>query len=243
MWRNQLIIGGILIGLTLPVYFLDRALLKPTGTSSFLDFSGLFLWTWLILIALHLILSSLGVHFYPKKSLSSIHLVSALSSIILFVVGYLGIESVYRYKTRKSYEIRQDERNKLADVIQLKQWWLEPSAEDPQEVHVKVSVSESGRFSGGLDARNTENDWEQIFAQRDQSQIQVRAGDEFDYVMDLERFNPGIPDDWQLTFYLFKDENGSASENITKIFVSHPERGDDGHFFYGQLPELSKNEI
>ena len=80
MWRHQLIIGFILLFLAIPVYFLDQFLLKPgTGNWISLDFRGLFVWTYLILIGLHLLLSSIAIHFYQKEGLLKIQLVSFLS--------------------------------------------------------------------------------------------------------------------------------------------------------------------
>jgi len=64
IWRKHLIICLFLGLLAVPIYFLDRAFLGPSaggGNWITLDFRGLFFWTYITLIAIHLVVSSIAV--------------------------------------------------------------------------------------------------------------------------------------------------------------------------------------
>lgn len=240
MWRSQFILALVLLLLTIPLYFLDHYLLRPTGGNWIsLDFRGVLLWGYLIFIGLHLMLSSLGLHFSQKQSLLSIHLVSGLASVVLMIFGYFIVVKTDQYRGREKYEVRMEERQKLAKVIQLSDWWLVPNTQNPEEVHIKVKVSESGRFAGGVQGREAGENGRQIFAQEKQHQFPVKAGEEFTYVSELKRYNEGEATQWEIRLSLFKDQTGSAPENITKIFRENPAREEDGHFFYGELSSPS----
>ncbi len=88
VWRKHLIICLVLGLLAIPVYFLDRELLKPSGGNWItLDFRGLFFWTYITLVAIHVTLSSLAVLLFPKAGALQIHLGSMVLSVILLVTG------------------------------------------------------------------------------------------------------------------------------------------------------------
>ena len=67
IWRKQLIVCLVLGLLVIPIYFLDRALLSPSGGNWItLDFRGLFFWSYVTLVAIDVILSSIAVLLFPK---------------------------------------------------------------------------------------------------------------------------------------------------------------------------------
>jgi len=88
VWRKHLIICLVLGLLAIPIYFLDRELLGPSGGNWItLDFRGLIFWTYIALLAIYVILSSIGVLLRPTSGLLRIHLGSIVLSLILFVTG------------------------------------------------------------------------------------------------------------------------------------------------------------
>ena len=87
-WRKHLIICLVLGVLAIPIYFLDRALLGPSGGNWItLDFRGLIFWTYITLVAVHVTLSSIAVLLFPKAGALRIHFGSILLSVTLLVTG------------------------------------------------------------------------------------------------------------------------------------------------------------
>ena len=88
VWRKHLIICLVLVLLAVPIYFLDRALLGPSGGNWItLDFRGLIFWTYITLVAIHVTVSSVAVLLFPKAGALRIHLGSMVVSVILLVTG------------------------------------------------------------------------------------------------------------------------------------------------------------
>ena len=89
IWRKHLIICLFLGLLATPVYFLDLASLGGGGGNWItLDFRGLIFWTYITLLGIHIILSSIGVVLFPKSGALRIHLWSMVLSVILLVAGF-----------------------------------------------------------------------------------------------------------------------------------------------------------
>src|SRR3982750_3892387 len=88
VWRKHLIICLVLGLLAIPIYFLDRALLAPTGGNWItLDFRGLIFWSYVALVAVHVLLSSIAVLLFPKTGALRIQLFSMTPSVVLLITG------------------------------------------------------------------------------------------------------------------------------------------------------------
>src|SRR5262249_21962200 len=124
----------------------------------------------------------------------------------------------------------------LREAIDLREWWYEPNTKTPKEIHVRVKVSESGRFSGNAEGRAGGNIGEIIFNTQDSAQREVGKGEEFSFLFPLHFLNKGKPDSVSIALYLFKDQAGTVSEDVTIIFEDNPTTEYDGHFIYKQIP-------
>jgi hypothetical protein len=91
IWRKHLVICLFLGLLAVPVYFLDLALMGDGGGGNWiaLDFRGLIFWAYITLIAIHILLSSIGILCFPKARLLQIHFGSLALSLILLATGFL----------------------------------------------------------------------------------------------------------------------------------------------------------
>jgi hypothetical protein len=90
IWRKHLVICLFLGLLTIPIYFLDLALTEEGGGNWItLDFRGLIFWTYITLLAIHIVLSSIGVLSFPKSGALRIHFWSMVLSVILLVTGFV----------------------------------------------------------------------------------------------------------------------------------------------------------
>lgn len=88
IWRKHLIICLFLGLLAIPIYFLDLALTEEGGGNWItLDFRWLIFWTYITLLAIHVVLSSIGVVSFPKSGALRIHFWSMVLSVILLVAG------------------------------------------------------------------------------------------------------------------------------------------------------------
>jgi hypothetical protein len=89
VWRKHLIICLSLGLLAIPIYFMDLASAKGGGGNWIaLDFRGLIFWTYITLLAIHIVLSSIGVVSFPKSGALRIHFWSMVLSVILLVAGF-----------------------------------------------------------------------------------------------------------------------------------------------------------
>ncbi len=89
-WRKHLIICLFLGLLAIPIYFLDLALFEGGGGGNWitLDFRGLIFWTYIVLLSIHVVLSSIAVLSFPKSGVLRIHLGSMALSLFLLVAGF-----------------------------------------------------------------------------------------------------------------------------------------------------------
>jgi hypothetical protein len=98
VWRKYLIICLVLGSLTIPIYFLDRALLGGGGGGNWitLGFRGVIFWTYITLFAIDVALSSIGVVSFPKSGAWRIHFWSMVLSVILLVAGFAFYAKPFR---------------------------------------------------------------------------------------------------------------------------------------------------
>jgi hypothetical protein len=246
IWRKHLIICLVLGLLAIPIYFLDRALLGGGGGSNWinLDFRGLIFWTYVTLVAIHVVLSSVAVLLFPKAGALWIHLGSMVLAVVLFITGVAVYGKLRRAAMSNEYRAMMASRRPLMNVIELKEWSYFPDDSHPTEIRVSVVVHQSGRFAGNVTGAQTDpsGDFKTVFQSTNgpESQRQVRSGEAFTYAFPLEFLNVGRADDVRITLYLFKAPSGPAAGDITKVFMNSPQRDDDGEYFYGALPPPSQ---
>src|SRR5215475_11810140 len=127
VWRKQLIICLVLGLLAIPIYFLDRALFKPSGGNWIsLDFRGVLFWTYSTLLAIHIVVSSVAVLLFPKAGALWIHLGSAVVAVVLLVTGLAVYGKLRRAARSNEYRKMMIDRRPLLNVIELKRWWYVP---------------------------------------------------------------------------------------------------------------------
>lgn len=241
VWRKHLIICLVLGLLAIPIYFLDRALLSPSGGNWIsLDFRGLIFWTYITVVAIDVILSSVAVLLFPKAGALWIHLGSMALAVVLFITGIAVYGKLRRVAASNEYRTMIDKRRPLMNVIELKEWWYVPDENHPTEIRVNVAIHQSGRFAGNVTGEQTDPSGSStiIFESSNgpESQRQVRSGEAFTYSFPLKFVSAGHADDMRITLYLFKGSSGPAAGDITKVFMKSPQRDDDGDYFYGVLP-------
>jgi hypothetical protein len=245
IWRKHLIVCLVLGLLAVPIYFLDRALLGGGGGGNWitLDFRGLIFWSYITVLAIHVILSSIAVLLFPKAGALRIHFGSFVISLILFVTGMTALEKLHRLAISNEHRAFMESRKPLMNVIELKEWWYVPDENDPTEIRVRVMVHQSGRFAGNVTGEHTDpsGDFTTVFQSTNgpESQRQVRSGEGFTYAFPLEFLKVGHANDVRITLYLFKAPSGPAPGDIAKVFINSPQQEDDGEYFYGVLPPLS----
>jgi hypothetical protein len=245
IWRKHLIICLVLGLLAVPMYFLDRALLGGGGGNWItLDFRGLLFWTYIILIAIQITLSSIVVLLFRKAGALRIQFGSMVLSIVLLVTGVAAYGKLRRVAISNEYRALMESRKPLMNVIELKEWWYVPDEDHPTEIRVSMITHQAGRFAGNVIGGQTDPSGSSttIFESTNgpESQRQVRSGEAFTYAFPLKFLNVGRADDVRITLDLFKAPSGPAASDISKVFMKSPQRDDDGQFFYGELPAPSR---
>ena len=123
VWRKHLIICLVLGLLAIPIYFLDRTLLGPSGGNWItLDFRGLIFWTYIILVAIQVALSSVAVLLFPKVETLRIHLGSMVLAVVLLITGVTVYGKLRHLAISNDYRTMMASRRSLVDVIELKRW-------------------------------------------------------------------------------------------------------------------------
>lgn len=245
VWSKHLIICLVFGLLAIPIYFLDRALLSPSGGNWIsLDFRGLIFWTYITLVAINFILSSLALLLFPKAGALRIHLGSMVLAVVLLITGLAVYGKVRRVAISNEYRTMMAKRRPLVNVIELKEWRYVPDDTHPTEIRVNVVTHHAGRFAGNVtgEQKDASGSSTTIFESTNgpETQRQVRSGEAFTYSFPLKFVNAGHADDIRITLYLFKAPDGPSASDISKVFVKSPQRDDDGEYFYGVLPPPSQ---
>jgi hypothetical protein len=196
VWRKHLIICLVLGLLAIPIYFLDRALLGPTGGNwIMLDFRGLIFWSYVTLVAVHVTLSSIAVLLFPKAGTLRIHVGSMVLSVVLLITGVAVYGKVRRMAMSNHYQALTQSRRPLMNVIELTEWSYFPDKNHPTEIRVSVVVHQSGRFAGNVTGQQTDASGSSttLFESTNQaeSQRQVRSGEAFTYAFPLKFLTTG----------------------------------------------------
>jgi predicted membrane channel-forming protein YqfA (hemolysin III family) len=89
IWRKHLIICLFLGLLAVPIYFLDLASTGGGGNWITLDFRGLVFWTYIALVVIDVVLSSIAVLSFPNSGALLIHFWSMLLSVVLLIAGFV----------------------------------------------------------------------------------------------------------------------------------------------------------
>jgi hypothetical protein len=245
VWRKHLIICVVLGLLAIPIYFLDQALLGGGGGGNWipLDFRGLLFWTYIILVAIHVTLSSIAVLLFPKAGTLLIQFGSIVLSVVLLVTGVTAYGKLHRVAIANEYRALMESRKPLMNVIELKEWWYVPDENHPTEIRVSVVVHQSGRFAGNVMGEQTDSSDSSttifISTNGPETQRQVSDGEAFTYAFPLKFLTTGLANDVRITLYLFKTQSGPAAGDIAKVFMKSPQQDDDGEYFYGVLPAPS----
>ncbi len=240
-WRKHIIICLALGLLAIPVFFLDRALMSGGGGNWIaLDFRGLIFGTYTTLVALHVVLSTVGALSFSKLGIWRIHVGSFLLSVVLFIAGIAIYGSARRQMIATDEQRLMEIRRRLKDTIELKKWWYVPDDIRPAEIRVRVVIHKSGRFAGNVIGGRTDSGGSSttVFESTNgpESQRQVRENEALTYVFPLKVAQAGPADDVRITLYLFNDPAGPDAGDIAKVFMTSPKQDDDGRYFYGILP-------
>jgi len=110
IWRKHLIICLFLGLLAIPIYFMDMRSLANGGGGTWitLDFRGLIFWTYIGLLVIDLVLSSIAVLLFRKSGVLRIHFCSMVLSVILFVTGVIVYGKLLRAQIISDQPTRLD---------------------------------------------------------------------------------------------------------------------------------------
>lgn len=97
IWQKHVIICLSLGLAAIPVYFLDKAAMGTAGGNWIaLDFRGLLFWTYLVLLAIDVVVSSSAIVVFPNSGILRIHVASFVLSIILLVACFIVYSQLLR---------------------------------------------------------------------------------------------------------------------------------------------------
>ncbi len=239
MWRTHFYILAVFILLVVPVYLVDNWLLKPQRGGSFLDLSGLFVLFYLAFLVGQIIFSSAGLWLFRPGSLASLHVVSAVISILSIGLGLYAIESYHSMRTKEAHQEKMEARVALYDDVVLEKWWYLPEAEAPDTVYAELSFKRGGRFSANMSARESDENSEMKFSAEMDRPISVEAGDRHIVKMTVEHYEAGKADYARFSLFLFTAGQGRSDTDTVKVYVPTIDQKDDGKVMYARLPDRS----
>lgn len=237
MLRTHLIICSILLLVCIPLYLLDHYSLKSSGSNWIsLDLSGLLIKGYVLLIAVHITISTLVIIYYHQFNLFKTHLFSAILSLAFISLGLFFYNKFDHYNSRNKNDIITEQRKIYFNDIRLIQWWFLPDTKNPKEIHADLIVASAGRFSGHVQGNEDVENEKNIFSSDGEAQLMVKAGDTIHYNFPITISNPRQANNIEFTFYLFKHPVGqSGTDDVSKIFKDSIDKNDDGTYFYEKL--------
>ena len=233
MWRHHLLVLAVLVAVALPVYALDHFLLKPSGDIFLLNLRGMMITFYGAWLAVHVPLSSLALYLSRTDRLYTLHAIAAVVSAGLLVGGFMIHDRIDAAQSRAKREARMTARQALFDTIKLEQWWYVPDARKPEAIGAVVVIAHSGRFAAHVEGRTARG---QAYHGEMKPQKRVKAGERIEYRFPLKHYSDDVSPEVSFTFYLFRDKQGSAPENVIKDYAAVTERSDDGEHFRDILP-------
>ena len=241
IWRNQLIVCLVLVLLAIPVHFLDEALNRGGGGGWItLDFRGVIFWTYVAVVAIHIILSTLTARFFPQFGAVPRHLVIFPVSLLLFAGGFYAWVLLSDMAQTRQLRALEAKRAPLADVIELKEWWYYPDSDAPTEIRVNVVVHSGGRFGGHIQGKENHpgGNWNMVFISDNEpsSQRRVKKDDDFIHHFTLKILEPGRATNVSITLWLFEPEIAPDEREIAKTYITSPVDRDAGGNFFAPLP-------
>ena len=126
MWRDHLIILMIFVALAIPVYAVDFWLLKADRWSAVFDLNGLLISLYLAALAVHILLSSAGHHFFKSVGMAALHSVSLILSVAAVALSLFVFDNASQYGRNADAQVAQENRLKLKGVVTLKKWQYNP---------------------------------------------------------------------------------------------------------------------
>ncbi|WP_346912116.1 hypothetical protein [uncultured Roseibium sp.] len=234
MWRTHLIILGLLALLAGAVLLLDRYLLLPRGGPLPVDMRGAFITVYLLWLLAQIVVSTSLLLVLKEPKPVWVHVLGAPIAIVLVIAGFFIYSGVDSYLAGNARQARLDARAGYADAVRLVEWKLEPADGTPERARLILVFKAFGRFAAHIEGRSAED--MQTFAGELKPQVQVEAGERLDVVLPLTHYREQPAEDVSVTLYLFKDETGSAPENIHMTYRTGLTVRDDGKYFYAPLP-------
>jgi hypothetical protein len=237
MWKTHFMICAVVLMLAIPVYFAEGALLKK-GSGGFisLDFTGIIIVPYLIFVGLHILISSISVKLLTPASLLPVHAVSAAASFGLLAVGFFGFMSYNRWQERRQMAAEDKRVEQKRGIIQLKEWWYVPDAQNPQEIHVTIKFAQAGRFAGHAFGEALGDYPERIFYSEDVPQRMVGQGEEITQVFPLVISKKGEAPSVSIGLSLFKKKQGPDMDDVIVVYETNVLTDHDGWTIYEQLP-------
>ncbi len=239
MWRTHFYVLVVFILLAIPIHLVDNWLLKPQRGGSFLDLSGLFIVFYLVFLGGQILFSSVGLWLFRPGSLVSLHVVSAVISILSLGLGLYAIESYSSMRAKEAYKEKMDARAGLYEDVVLEKWWYLPEAEAPDTVYAELSFKRGGRFSANMSARENDENSEMKFSAEMDRPISVEAGDRHIVKMTVEHYEAGKADYIRFSLFLFTEGQGRSDTDTVKVYIPAIDQKDDGRVMYARLPARS----
>jgi hypothetical protein len=236
MWQQHLVILGVLVAMALPVYLLDYYLLRPSGDIFLLNLHTMLISFYALWLAIHVPLSSLALYLFKTDRIYTLHGISAVTSVGLLVLGLMTLNRIEAAQYRAKHAARMAMRQNLFDAITLEKWWYVPDSAKPEAIRAVIVTSHSGRLAAHVRGRTARENGRTVYGGEMKPQKQVSAGERIEYVFPLKYYSDDEAPDVSFTFYLFRDQRGSAPENIFKTYAAISERTDDGNYFRDILP-------